>query len=350
LGQYLANIVKCVCDLIVKRHEAGDNHGVIILPVGFANDILELRLLFTEIMELIAGGDYDVSWDSIPKIAAKLKPSMAALFDVIPRDVQYEICFGGRERHTTKVDLSTVSTDRLLLRFVEIELQRRRQLGLIREDFFRGTCYPMAYQARSATPTDFDCDLAYTLGRAAGILVDLGKPGQLVHACHLERQVDEWQIRGIPLTCLLRIEADEDCKEHRIVPAYVHLLKQRGVIRPFAELPPPHTRHVLYHGPVQYSPEAAEAPGARTTWYMENQPIQDPTDDLQDLSMLCSELESIMALAKAESTLLSVSSLLSNAVSVMDSYKRLDDANRTSTLALADVPMEKIAKVWKTMH
>lgn len=43
------------------------------------------------------------SKDSIPSIASKLKPSTQALFEVIPRDVQYEMCFGGRERHMNKV-------------------------------------------------------------------------------------------------------------------------------------------------------------------------------------------------------------------------------------------------------
>eukprot|EP00931_Biecheleriopsis_adriatica_P030672 TRINITY_DN18060_c0_g2_i1.p1 TRINITY_DN18060_c0_g2~~TRINITY_DN18060_c0_g2_i1.p1 ORF type:complete len:1048 (-),score=210.90 TRINITY_DN18060_c0_g2_i1:19-3162(-) len=350
LGQYLANIVKCLCDLIVKRHEAGENHGVIVLPVGFVNDILELRLLFSELLEVMSGSHYDTSWDSIPKIAAKLKPSTAALFDVIPRDVQYEICFGGRERHTNKVDFSNVSTDRLLLRFVEIELQRRRQLGEIKEDFFKGSCYPMAYQARSAVPTNFDCDLAYTLGMGAGILVDLGKSGQLVHASRLERDVDEWQVRGLPLTCLLRTEFDEESKEHRILPSNVHLLKQRGVIRPFKGLPRPDIRDILYQGPVQYAGASADMPAVRTTWYMENHHIQDPTDVLQDIALLCGELQSTMALAKAESTLFAVNGILSNAVSVLDSYKHLDDSKKRELRSLADVPVDQMAKVWTTKH
>lgn len=41
------------------------------------------------------------------------------------------------------------------------------------------------------------------------------------------RDVHEWRIRGLPLTCLLRTEFDEESQENRILPAYVHLLKQR---------------------------------------------------------------------------------------------------------------------------
>ncbi|CAE6934731.1 PFP-BETA1 [Symbiodinium sp. CCMP2592] len=134
LGQYLVNIVSCLCDLIVKRHDAGEDYGIIMLPVGFVNDILELRILFSELMEVMSKDHYEQSWESIPKIAARLKPATAALFDVIPRDVQFEICFGGRERYMNKIDFSTISTDRLLLRFVEMELLRRRQLGHISKD------------------------------------------------------------------------------------------------------------------------------------------------------------------------------------------------------------------------
>ncbi|CAE6920884.1 PFP-BETA1 [Symbiodinium natans] len=347
LGQYLVNIVSCLCDLIVKRHDAGEDYGIIMLPVGFVNDILELRILFAELMEVMSKDHYEQSWESIPKIAARLKPATAALFDVIPRDVQFEICFGGRERYMNKIDFSTISTDRLLLRFVEMELLRRRQLGHISKDFFNGMCYPMAYQARSAMPTNFDCDLAYTLGWSAGIMVNLEKTGQLVHVSHLEKDVSEWRVRGLPLTCLLRTEFEEETQEYRILPAYVHLLKQRNVRRPFVDLPPPKNRTIQTLGPVQYT---RDTPELRTTWYMENQPIQDPTEALRETAYLCSELHSTMALAKAESTLYAVNSLLDNAVSVLDAYKRLHDSKKRGQQSLAEVPMEHLAKVWTTKH
>ncbi|CAE8587449.1 unnamed protein product, partial [Polarella glacialis] len=216
-------------------------------------------------------------------------------------------------------------------------------------DFFTGTSYPMIYQARSALPTDFDCDLAYTLGRGAGILVNLGKSAQLVHASNLEqRDVNQWQVRGIPLTSLLKAEFDEETKEQCVLPGYHCLLKQPGVVRPFLSLPPPKSRSPRYLGPVQYWGDAVEAPELRTTWYMKTMPAQDPSDLLQDIAMLCGELQSTMALAKAESTLYAVNSLLSNAVSVLESYKRL--GKKTGGMSLADVPMDHISEVWTTKH
>lgn len=83
---------------------------------------------------------------------------------------------------------------------------------------------------------------------------------------------------------------------------------------------------------------------------MENQPIQDPTEALRETAYLCSELQSTMALAKAESTLYAVNSLLDNAVSVLDAYKRLHDSKKRGQRSLAEVPMEHLAKVWTTKH
>jgi len=347
-GQCLPGIVKSLCDLIMARHEAGKDYGVVLLPLGFAQDITELRLLFSEVMEILANGSYATSWDSIPTIAAKLEPCSAALFDIMPRDVQYEICFGGRERQTNQIHLPSISTDRLILRFVEIELQRRRELGLIAEDFFRGSCHPMLHHARSSLPSNFDCDLSYTLGWGAAVLTCLGKSGLLVRASGLQKPPKDWLLEAIPLTCLLRALYDEEAKEYIILPATVQLLRQRGIVRPFAYLPPMTERCGVYRGPQQFWGDAAEDKAMRTTWFMEKMPIQDATGPLLEIAALCDELQSMMAQAKAESTLLTVNSILSNAVSILDAYKSLDASSRRSAQSLADVPMEIMPQVWRT--
>lgn len=150
------------------------------------------------------------------------------------------------------------------------------------------------------------------------------------------------------MTCLLRTEYDEESQENRILPAYVHLLKQRTVKRPFTDLPPPKDRVIQTLGPIQFS--GGLAASSRTTWYMLNQPLQDPTDSLRETAYLCGELQSTMAVAKAESTLYAVNSLLQNAVSVLEAFKQLHDSKKKHTQSLADVPVEHLAKVWTTKH
>jgi len=343
LGQSITSITNCLCDLIVKRHFAGYNHGVVLIPHGFVTDITEMRLLMSEIMEVMGSTSYQADWGSIPDIAARLKPGTAAIFDLLPRDVQYELCFSHHRRGGRTIDISHVSTDRLLLRFVEIELERRTKLGLYHDSLFHGRCFSMAYQARSAIPTNFDCDLAYTLGQGAGQLIVIGKTGHLVHAAHLEQSMDEWRIRGIPLSCLLTATCDDlPCAHHN------HLLKLKGVERPFTELPPPQCRVPIYHGPVQYWGGAADHPSLRTSWYMENMPAQDPTVLLHHISALCNELQAAAALAKNESTLYTVNHLLSNAVSVLDSFKQLNDSQNSKTKSLADIPIQQTPLVART--
>lgn len=282
---------------------------------------------------------YETSWDSIPDIAARLKPSTAAIFEHIPRDVQYELCFGGRERQTHKVDLSSLSTERILLRFVEIELERRRRLELVPHGFFKGVAYPVSHQVRSATPTDFDCDLAYTLGWGAGQLLRLGRTALLVHASCLEQPVHNWRVGGIPFPSLLQMEVSPETAENRISAAVSHLLK-KGVERPFQWLPEPKDRSTVHHGPLQFwGPTAKRV--SRTTWHMESQPLQDPTRLLREVSELCGELQSTAAQARTESTLFTVNSLLNNALSVLESFKQLDDSSKNQREGLADMPIEQ---------
>jgi len=345
LGQSLATITNRICDLIIRRHEAGVNHGVILIPGGFLTEIFEIRQLLSEIVDIMRNNVYATNWDSIRDVAARLKPSTAAIFDALPRDVQYEMCFGRYEQHKNRVDLGSISTDRLLLRFVEIELQRRRCLGLLTEDFFRGKSFPMIHQARSAMPTNFDCDLAYTLGWGAGILTARGKTGHLVHASDLQKPIDQWRLGSFPLSCLLGIQVvgEGEAKEHRVVPAMVHLLKCRGIVRPFSRLPPPQDRMAVYQGPVQYWGEAADDPAMRTTWFMEAYPAQDPTQTLREISDLCGELQSAMASAKAESTLYTVNNLLQNALSVLDAYNQL----HLSSQKAVEGPVELVPTAWR---
>jgi len=345
-GQSLPGIVQHVCDLIMQRHEAGHDYGMVLLPLGFVQDITELRLLFTEVMQVQANGSYETGWDSIPTIASKLEHCSAALFDLMPRDVQFEICFGGREREGRHNHLSTISTDRLILRFVEIELQRRKDLGFITQDFFRGACHPMLHHARSALPSNFDCDLAYTLGWGAALLTCIGRTGLLVSASNLNASVQDWVLGALPLTSLLRTYFDEEANDISILPANLQLLRQRGIIRPFSNLPAMRDRCGVYRGPLQFWGEATLDPQTRTTWFMENFPIQDPTSLLQDISSLAAELQSMMATAQAESRLYAVNSILTNALSTLDTYKALDASSRRLAQSLADVAMSSM--VWKT--
>eukprot|EP00927_Polykrikos_kofoidii_P076426 TRINITY_DN73530_c0_g1_i1.p1 TRINITY_DN73530_c0_g1~~TRINITY_DN73530_c0_g1_i1.p1 ORF type:complete len:1421 (+),score=227.21 TRINITY_DN73530_c0_g1_i1:97-4359(+) len=340
LGQSLTSIVKHLCDLIVSRHEKGLDYGTVLIPWGFVTDVTELRLLFTEIMEIMKNEMYETGWDSIHKIASKLKQSSAAIFNSAPRDVQYEICFGARERGSNKMDLGNVSSERFLLRFVEDELKRRQRLGLV-EDFFNGATYSILYQARSAAPTKFDCDLAYTLGWAAGILVHQGRSGQLVHASGLEHDINLWSVRGIPLTCLLNAEFDVDTGEHKIMPAVLQLLKKRGVPSPIKSLPCEEERIGLYEGPVQLLGPLASEPELLARWFLEVMPSVDPTEELNEIAHLCEELQSTMLGAKVESTLMAVNSLLSNALTAIDSYKSLSDAATNRSQSLADIPLEQ---------
>jgi len=326
VGRSLTQIVNGLCDLIMEREREGTNHGIVLIPAGFAATILELRVLFAELKEIFKTKHYETSWDSISDIAAKFNPSTAEIFKLIPRDVQYEILFGARERHSGVFDVMNLSSERLLLRFVELELLRRTELGIWSGNNFSGHSYTMAYSLRSAIPTDFDCDLAYTLGFAAAVAVQLGRTGLMVHAENLEKEVEEWRVCGLPLTCLLNLDVDIESGEQKVFAASSssYILK-RGKELPLDVLPEPAARAIVYQGPPQYQGEDFEA---RQTWYMLQMAKESRTQQLRDIAQLCGELHSLAALAKAESTLYAVNKVLHTALSVLVAYKHLSDLNR----------------------
>ena len=104
------------------------------------------------------------------------------------------------------VDLANVSTEWLLSTLVSGELERRRQLNLF-DGPFDAVTHALAYQARSALPTNFDCDLGYTLGYTAATFVDADRTGLCVHASNLHEDPHDWVPGGVPLTSMISTSA-----------------------------------------------------------------------------------------------------------------------------------------------
>ena len=134
------------------------------------------------------------------------------IFDALPHDVQEEIVFNTTSGANPKVDLANVSTEWLISTLVSVELDRRNAIesNIGKESSLEGmrfdaVSHSLAYQARSAMPTNFDCDLAYTTGFAASVLIDSGKTGYLVHAANLTESPGQWTCGGIPFTSLISV-------------------------------------------------------------------------------------------------------------------------------------------------
>jgi hypothetical protein len=116
-----------------------------------------------------------------------------------------------------KIQLSQIETESLMHVLVGRELDARAKEGKYVGKFGPVTNF-FGYQARCAMPSNFDCDLGYTLGAAAAALTSAGLTGRVVTASNLNAPVDQWKLYGVPLHALLStLESDETTQVRPIV-------------------------------------------------------------------------------------------------------------------------------------
>jgi hypothetical protein len=58
-------------------------------------------------------------------------------------------------------------------------------------------------QARCSLPSNFDCNLAYTLGMVAGALVNSGYTGYAASVSGLEKSPEEWEVSRVGVYAVL---------------------------------------------------------------------------------------------------------------------------------------------------
>ncbi|CAD7936929.1 unnamed protein product [Amoebophrya sp. A25] len=220
--QSLSDVTNMICDVVSARSERGLHFGIVLFPESLLLAVPQTRQLILEIEDIIASFDSSRPYTSMD-IQNHLKTWTSTLFRALPRNVQEELCCNTKGT-PKKVDLANVSTEWLLARLVSVELERRRALGLFHAPFETVT-HELAYQARSGMPTNFDCDLAYTLGYSAGLVADSGKTGYLVHASNLTESPSQWVIGGLPFTSLASLQREAAASQARNNSLGVDLLQ-----------------------------------------------------------------------------------------------------------------------------
>ncbi|CAD7942529.1 unnamed protein product [Amoebophrya sp. A120] len=223
-----------------------------------------------------------------------LKTWSRALFQAFPRTVQEELC-SNVSPSTGVIDLNNVSTEVLLATLVGMEIERRRKLDLFK-GHFETVPHTLVYQARSGMPTNFDCNLAYTMGFAAGVLQDAGKTGYLVHAGNLCEPPSQWTVGGIPFTSMV-------CLQNGVVPAATqdHVVARKEVYMPSANqqgsiygellssrnMPPPIERSYINAGPIQFAYDFLSR--------MLVTARRAPFEKLQEVGRMCTEFQRAIA-------------------------------------------------------
>jgi len=289
----LPEVTQMICDVIEARSKEGKNYGVVLIPDQMLASVREMRQLLEEMQEIVRmcpevldSIESGVTRDFGPLLGL-LSPLSRSLLSSFPERVRAQICALVYEESTERVlsqgnqgeleplDLSNVDTEVIFKTLVESELTRR----VVNKTYtgpFHAMTYSMAYMGRSAMPTNFDCDLGYTIGYAAGIFVDVQHTGLLINVTKLKEDVSNWEVIGSPLSSFLTFQDDESSFSHEQADQGVSTigLPKRSssrsclpmtepyAIRPRTRLhydlrfevnmPPPIERMVISPGPAQF--------------------------------------------------------------------------------------------------
>ena len=227
----LADVVNSIADMVEDRARQGKNYGSVILPEGLIESIPELGMLISELdaaysahahADASAGASAGASGDAqgasrgphsrasnpqrdIDRLRGDLTLWSRALLDSLPTYIQAQLMLS--RTSDNRMLLSQAETERLLAHFVGIELDRRKKRGSY-VGSFSVICSFIGYQARGATPSNFDVTYAYNLGTAAVALVGNELSGYMATINNLKGEVSCWQASGVPITAMIVSAAD----------------------------------------------------------------------------------------------------------------------------------------------
>jgi len=193
--QTLREVVNSVADIVTQRAAAGKNFGTVLVAEGLLATIPEFRSLIKELEGL-----------SLPLTVEKALPQLTqwsrAFFQSLPEFIQEQLLL--ERQSNDELQLDKLETERLMAALVEEELALRKKHGTFKGSF-SPVCQHLGYPSRCSMPSDFDCDYAYTLGGAAGVLAATGKSGYMAIVSGLSKPVQEWRVGGVPFTVMLSV-------------------------------------------------------------------------------------------------------------------------------------------------
>lgn len=244
----LAGLTEMIADCVIARSDAGKGYGIVLIPDGVAAAIPDIRRLLRELDKIVSKSRSMLSGSMTVRlelVQAQLSRFSSVIFQQLPRFVQSHLINGAlRHAETGRIDIANVATERIIQSLVKAELIKRKHQHKI--DLL---CHSLAHQGRSSLPTAFDCDLAYTYGYTAGVLLDSARTGLVANVQYTRGTDGEyvWAVGAFPLTALVEIG------DGRITISPTKLAMSGSVCRALLDsLPPPKFRHGKQSGPYQF--------------------------------------------------------------------------------------------------
>ncbi|WP_028973346.1 diphosphate--fructose-6-phosphate 1-phosphotransferase [Spirochaeta cellobiosiphila] len=203
-GTSLAEVVKDLTDLVEVRAKQGKNFGVILIPEGIIEFMPEMKVLISELNDLLAhhGEEFQKLSDYEGQAAfmmEKLSAPSGKVFASLPVDIQKQLMMD-RDPHGN-VQVSRIETEKLLIQMVSTELDKRNSSAK-----FNGLNHFFGYEGRCAFPSNFDADYCYSLGYNAFLLIASGLTGYMSSVKGLDKPADQWIPGGIPVTMMMNME------------------------------------------------------------------------------------------------------------------------------------------------
>lgn len=254
--QTLGEIVDYMAGIVAKRAENGDSFGVALIPEGLIEFIPEMKVLITELNDLLAeGSDSGKEFQMLRKshrnewIEGQLSKDSSKVFKSLPSGIKTQLTLD-RDPHGN-VQVSLIETEKLLGEMVKTRLDAMKKSGQYVSKFLTQYHF-FGYEGRCAAPSNFDADYCYSLGYTASVLIAAGKTGYMSSVRNTTAPADEWLAGGVPITMMMNMEKRHGHMKPVIQKALVELdgapfkyfISKRGEWA--------YSTNFIYPGPIQY--------------------------------------------------------------------------------------------------
>lgn len=206
----LESIINYMCDIIVRRANAGKNFGIAVIPEGLIEFIPEMKSMIANLNDIMASLENDSEFvnattirDKFDIVENRLETENAKVYASLPVLIKGQL-LADRDPHGN-VQVSKIETEKLLIEMISTRLDELKSQG----EFigkFNAQSHFFGYEGRCAFPSNFDADYCYSLGFNAFALINFGLTGYLSSVRNLTAPASEWVAGGIPLTMMMNME------------------------------------------------------------------------------------------------------------------------------------------------
>ena len=206
----LESIINYMCDIIVRRANAGKNFGIAVIPEGLIEFIPEMKSMIANLNDIMASLENDSEFvnattirDKFDIVENRLETENAKVYASLPVLIKGQL-LADRDPHGN-VQVSKIETEKLLIEMISTRLDELKSQG----EFigkFNAQSHFFGYEGRCAFPSTFDADYCYSLGFNAFALINFGLTGYLSSVRNLTAPASEWVAGGIPLTMMMNME------------------------------------------------------------------------------------------------------------------------------------------------